>query len=656
MTRHLVALMALRWAHVMAAVIWMGFSYFTAFVIAPAAAKAASGGSDGDARGAFLGLVERSSRWVRWSSLATFLTGWTYIFWFCAATGTRFHGENGLGSTPWGLWVQIGSVLGTLLFINAWAVILPAQSRHIRLARSGSDPQGAARAAATAANAARVNIYASAPLVFMMLAAGSLPVISVWIVLGVLVIGLAFIAHLYVAARAAAALVLLSAAVLWTSFAAAAEPSASSALAKPKLDGRALYVQHCARCHGDLGTGDGDAFTMQRPWPRDFTTGEYKFRSTPIGTLPLLSDVERVVAKGIPRTSMSGYDKWLSADEIRRVSEYVLSLSRASGLPEAPEQAVRVPVELGPAVSSAGPVPLSAERLARGRETFAVNCASCHGADGRGLGELAGQMRDKNGFLINPVDLTDALGYGGGSSAADIYRTLTAGIAGSPMPAFDKTLDDAARADVAAYVRSLQVAPADRTLPSAADWQRALPSPARGEYLVRSMSCALCHNSYDETGSYYAKPYLAGGVAITLPGLGVFPTRNITAHPQDGIGGWSEEELVRAITTGHARDRRIEAFSMPWVYFSHLTEEDARDVAAYLKQLKPMENRVPPRRYDPIWERLWTRLKQVTGLEPGRLEYPAFNVGSRPSQAERLDERRERDARLRRLGILESGR
>jgi hypothetical protein len=33
------ALMALRWAHVMAAVIWTGFSYFTAFVIAPATAK-----------------------------------------------------------------------------------------------------------------------------------------------------------------------------------------------------------------------------------------------------------------------------------------------------------------------------------------------------------------------------------------------------------------------------------------------------------------------------------------------------------------------------------------------------------------------------------------------------------------------------------------
>jgi hypothetical protein len=88
------------------------------------------------------------------------------------------------------------------------------------------------------------------------------------------------------------------------------------------------------RCHGDQGTGDGPAHTMQRPWPRDFTNGSYKFKSTPGDSLPLLSDVERVVAHGIPRTSMSGYAKWLSAEEIRMVSEYVLNFSKKSGAPE----------------------------------------------------------------------------------------------------------------------------------------------------------------------------------------------------------------------------------------------------------------------------------------------------------------------------------
>ncbi|MBP9733260.1 MAG: c-type cytochrome [Candidatus Omnitrophica bacterium] len=414
---------------------------------------------------------------------------------------------------------------------------------------------------------------------------------------------------------------------------------------------KTLYQQHCARCHGDQGTGDGPAHTMQRPWPRDFTNGSYKFKSTPGDSLPLLSDVERVVAHGIPRTSMSGYAKWLSAEEIRMVSEYVLNFSKKSGAPENPGLPVQAPAEL----TRKSPV-LKPGRIANGKAVFAARCASCHGADGRGLGELAGQLKDKDGFLINPVDLTDARGYGGGSSAADIYKTLTVGISGSPMVSFAETLNDTTRADVAAYAASLQVAPEQRTLPSAEAWKRALPSRERGEYLVRAMSCALCHNSYDKDGAYYVKPYLAGGVAITLPGTGVFPTRNITSHPADGLGEWTEEEIMRVITTGHAPDRRIEAFSMPWVYFSHLTEEDAKDIAVYVKSLKAIENRVPPRRYYPIWERLWTRMRQLVGLEHGRLEYPPYNVGSRRSQAEKLDGQRERDLRSQGAENREGGR
>lgn len=448
-----------------------------------------------------------------------------------------------------------------------------------------------------------------------------------------------------IASLTIAAGIVFSAAILCSGPAVGAESS----------DAKRLYAQHCARCHADAGTGNGPAHTMQRPWPRDFTAGQYKFRSTPAGTLPLVSDVERVIAKGIPRTSMSGYDKWLTPAEIRLLAEYVLDFSEGSGVPDGSDRAVKPPADLSDpsaVLAQVSDAPnrrsFAAERLARGKQVFAANCVSCHGGDGRGLGDLAGQLRDKDGFWTNPVDLTDALGYGGGSRAADIYRTITTGIAGSPMPIFDKLLDEKARADVAAYVESLQVAPKDRTLVKREVWNRTLTAAVRGEYLVRAMSCALCHNSYDASGAYYTRPYLAGGVAITIPGLGVFPTRNITSHPEDGLGGWTEEQIVKAITTGHAPDRRIEAFSMPWVYFSHLTDQDARDIAAYVKSLAPISNRVPDRRYDPVWKRLWTRIRQLVGLELGRLEYPPFNVGSRKTEAERLESLAEQTERLRR--------
>lgn len=631
---HLSVLIVLRWLHIIGAVLWVGLSFFLNFVLSPAVRR-----MDPALRPKVLpDILDRAMFWIRWGALFTYITGWVYLIYKCyGASHVGFHGENGLGRTTWGQWVSVGVIIGTVLVVNVWFVIWPAQKKIIAWMRAGQAPAQMPALAASSEKVSKINVYLSIPLIFTMAAASHLPIMNSWIVAGMLVAGFALAAHLFMIANRIFKAALLVFAVVCASAAGAAAQDGAA----PKLTARELYAQHCARCHADGGTGDGPAHTMQRPWPRDFTTGEYKFRSTPVGTLPLLSDVERVIAKGIPRTSMSGYEKWLSPSEIRDVAEYVLAFSKGSGVPDGSARAVAAPADL-----AAARRPFAAARLARGKKAFAANCAACHGADGRGLGELAGQMRDKDGFLINPVDLTDALGYGGGSKAADIYKTITTGIAGSPMPVYGPLLDDATRADVAAYVESLQVEPAKRTLVSREAWSQVLPSKARGEYLVRAMSCALCHNSYDAAGEYYSKPYLAGGVAITIPGLGVFPTRNITSHPQDGLGQWTEEEIMRVVTTGHAPDRRIEAFSMPWVYFSHLTEEDARDVAAYVKSLKAYENRVPVRKYDPIWQRIWTRLKQLVRLEHGRLEYPAFNVGSRPSQGEKLSAAAERDAKL----------
>lgn len=647
---HLSVLIILRWTHIVSAILWVGIAFFLNLVLSPAVKK-----MDSSLRPRVLpDILDRAMFWLRWGALFTYVTGWVYLIYKCyGASNVGFHGENGLGHTTWGQWVSVGVVIGTVLVINVWYVIWPAQKKIIRWMRAGETPAQMPAVAANADKASKINLYLSIPLIFTMAAASHLPIMNSWIVAAMLLVGFALAAHLFMIAnrifRAAVVLALVFASVFGAQ-------DADAANVKKKFDGKALYAQHCARCHGDLGTGDGPAHTMQRPWPRDFTTGEYKFRSTPIGTLPTLRDVERVIANGIPRTSMSGYKKWLSAEEIEAVARYVLEFSKNSGVPAAADGGIQIPQELAdrPALK-AGAKPFAADRLARGKQAFAVNCASCHGADGRGLGDLAGQLRDKDGFWIAPADLTDALGYGGGSRAADVYRTLTTGIAGSSMPVFDTILDEATRVDVAAYVESLQVEPAQRTLVSREAWNHALPSKVRGEYMTRAMSCALCHNSYDATGAYYPKPYLAGGVAITIPGLGVFPTRNITSHPTDGLGRWTEEEIARVITTGHAPNRRIEAFSMPWVYFSHLTEQDARDVAAYVKSLKPIENQVPARKYDPIWKRLWTRLKQVTRLELGRLEYPPFNVGSRQSEGERLDAEHERAGRLRARRLRSEG-
>ena len=116
----------------------------------------------------------------------------------------------------------------------------------------------------------------------------------------------------------------------------------------------------------------------------------------------------------------------------------------------------------------------------------------------------------------------------------------------------------------------------------------------RGKYLVTIAGCSDCHTP----GYFLGKPDMArflGGseVGFELPHLGVFYGPNLTPDPETGLGKWSRAEIVHAIQTGHRPDGRVLAPVMPWASFAHFTKEDAQAIAAYLKSLPPVKNKVP---------------------------------------------------------------
>lgn len=116
----------------------------------------------------------------------------------------------------------------------------------------------------------------------------------------------------------------------------------------------------------------------------------------------------------------------------------------------------------------------------------------------------------------------------------------------------------------------------------------------RGKYLVTFGGCNDCHTPGYLLGKPDATRYLGGSeVGFEMPGLGVFYGPNLTPDPDTGLGAWSTEQIVTAITTGQRPDGRILVPVMPWQAFAKLTAEDARAIAAYLKSLPPIENRVP---------------------------------------------------------------
>ncbi|MDT3687965.1 MAG: c-type cytochrome [Pseudorhodoplanes sp.] len=116
----------------------------------------------------------------------------------------------------------------------------------------------------------------------------------------------------------------------------------------------------------------------------------------------------------------------------------------------------------------------------------------------------------------------------------------------------------------------------------------------RGEYLVTLGGCNDCHTP----GYFFGKPEMArflGGseVGFEIPGLGVFYGPNLTPDPDTGLGKWSADEIVTAITKGRRPDGRTLSPVMPWHAFAKLSRQDAYAIVAFLKSLPPVTNKVP---------------------------------------------------------------
>jgi mono/diheme cytochrome c family protein len=138
------------------------------------------------------------------------------------------------------------------------------------------------------------------------------------------------------------------------------------------------------------------------------------------------------------------------------------------------------------------------------------------------------------------------------------------------------------------------------TLGAALTGLAALPSPAsaddaqvaRGRYLVVISGCSDCHTPGALLGSPDMKSYLGGSdVGFSIPGAGIFVGQNLTPDKETGIGSWTSDQIVAAIRTGKTPDGRDLFPVMPWPALSHLTDEDAQAIAAFLKSVPAVENK-----------------------------------------------------------------
>lgn len=116
----------------------------------------------------------------------------------------------------------------------------------------------------------------------------------------------------------------------------------------------------------------------------------------------------------------------------------------------------------------------------------------------------------------------------------------------------------------------------------------------RGAYLATIGHCMECHTPIKQGATQYEQALGAGGRLYSPALVKGFSdawkgavSRNITSHPDAGIGRWTDTEIKRAITEGVARDgRRLEP-PMGFHWYAGLSLSDLDAITAWLRTVPP---------------------------------------------------------------------
>ncbi len=247
-----------------------------------------------------------------------------------------------------------------------------------------------------------------------------------------------------------------------------------------------LYRKHCLACHGLSGDGAGPNAADLDPYPRDFRNGVFKYTSTAGAAKPLREDLVHSLQSGIPGTAMPSLAK-LPDEQIESLVEYVKYLSIRGEteqylLQTVVDEHAALPLDQGKVLAEGvRPTAMSWDRaedmtivsppapradtldqlsvsIDRGRELFrtmGAQCFLCHGWTGKGDGQRTNLYDDWNKRKIADTpeqtqdialrfqlplqslparNLTEGV-FHGGDRPIDLYRRISVGIKGTPMPA-----------------------------------------------------------------------------------------------------------------------------------------------------------------------------------------------------------------------------
>ena len=112
----------------------------------------------------------------------------------------------------------------------------------------------------------------------------------------------------------------------------------------------------------------------------------------------------------------------------------------------------------------------------------------------------------------------------------------------------------------------------------------------RGKYIATLAVCADCHTPMDDKGARVPGMEFGGGQTMEYAGWQSAASANLTPSA-NGIPYYTEDLFIEAFRTGKVRSRHLNGM-MPTRYFRNMTDQDLKDVFAFLKTLTPVDHYV----------------------------------------------------------------
>ncbi|WP_050603406.1 cytochrome c [Ruegeria sp. 6PALISEP08] len=239
-------------------------------------------------------------------------------------------------------------------------------------------------------------------------------------------------------------------------------------------------------------------------------------------------------------------------------------------------------------------------------------CGNCHTPQGPNGPDMSNEL---GGMMVEKSDLMEAwaVNITPGSRVADwsdeeLARAIREGVRpdgtviGPPMPIglYRGLSDD----DVMSMVMFLRTMPASGNETPGSTYGFPLPpdygppidtvsSPPQGAtveygaYLAGPVAhCTECHTTFGPKGPMFETHLGAGGFEFHGP-WGVSVASNITSH-EDGLVGYTEEELKTMIVSGERPDGTQMQPPMGYAYYATMAPEDLEAIVMYLRTIPPL--------------------------------------------------------------------